>query len=310
MTVMVPGLVSVIMPVYNARKYLAEAADSVVTQTYSAWELLLVDDGSTDGSTDLARQYAQRDPKRVRFLTHPDRRNRGASAARNLGLAHARGEFIAFLDADDVWLPEKLTEQVALLRATPQADVLYGRTLLWYSWTGRPEDAGRDRAPRLRVPTERPILAPRLLAACVAGRAAVPCTCSVLMRRPAVDAAGGFEEKFQRVYTDQVFYSKLLLHAPALAVDVCWDKYRQHPESSSAGSERAREGRVRRQLYLEWLAAYVHERGNTDPVLRRAIQRELWRCRHPMADALLDRLEYVRRRLGDTGASLTSRRRA
>src|SRR5690348_3334121 len=94
-------LVSVIIIFWNAEPFLAEAVASVVAQSYPDWELLLVDDGSTDGSTALAQQIVVRDPQRMRYLEHPGHANRGMSATRNLGIAQARGTYLAFLDADD-----------------------------------------------------------------------------------------------------------------------------------------------------------------------------------------------------------------
>src|ERR1700691_6786421 len=103
--------VSIITPFYNTERFLQEAIESVLAQTYSNWELLLVDDGSTDGSTAIAHRYADRAPAKIRYLAHPGRENRGLSASRNLGIAGAGGEFLALLDADDVWLPQKLEQQ-------------------------------------------------------------------------------------------------------------------------------------------------------------------------------------------------------
>ena len=108
-------LVSVIMPFLNAAPFLEEAIESVRAQTYANWELLLCDDGSTDGSSEIARRYASLDPSRIRHLTHDDGATHGASAARNLGLRRVRGELVALLDGDDVWLPHKLEEQVAIM---------------------------------------------------------------------------------------------------------------------------------------------------------------------------------------------------
>jgi glycosyltransferase involved in cell wall biosynthesis len=98
-------LVSVIIIFLDEERFIQEAIESVFAQTYSHWELLLVDDGSKDASTQIARRCAETNPGRVRYLEHEDHRNRGMSASRNLGLQHAKGDFIAFLDADDVWLP-------------------------------------------------------------------------------------------------------------------------------------------------------------------------------------------------------------
>jgi len=98
--------VSCIVIFLNEERFLAEAIGSVLAQDHEPWELLLVDDGSTDGSAAIAHTFVQRHPDRVRYLQHADGATLGMSAARNLGLAHARGRYVGFLDADDVWLPE------------------------------------------------------------------------------------------------------------------------------------------------------------------------------------------------------------
>jgi glycosyltransferase involved in cell wall biosynthesis len=118
-------------PHSNAGRFIEESIESVLAQTYSDWELLLIDDGSSDSSTSIARRYAASKPDRIRCLSHDGRRNRGASASRNLGARHASGEFLAFLDADDVYLPRKLEEQVPLLDAHPEVAMLYAATEYW-----------------------------------------------------------------------------------------------------------------------------------------------------------------------------------
>src|SRR5438128_2284668 len=105
-------LVSTVMIFLNAERFMQEALDSVFAQTWERWELLLVDDGSTDDSREIAKRSAAEHPAKVRYLEHPGHENRGMSASRNLGIRHARGAFVAFLDADDVWLPAKLAEQI------------------------------------------------------------------------------------------------------------------------------------------------------------------------------------------------------
>lgn len=105
-------LVSVIIPVHNGEDYLGEAIESALAQTYGPIEIIVVDDGSTDGSADVARSH-----KEVQYIYQP---NRGAAAARNTALEASRGEFVAFLDADDLWLPDKLKVQVGHLFANPR----------------------------------------------------------------------------------------------------------------------------------------------------------------------------------------------
>ena len=113
-------LVSVVMPVYNARRWLHQAIDSVRAQTHEHWELLAVDDGSSDDSPDILADFAQRD-SRIRVITQP---NAGVAAARNRAMADARGDYVAFLDADDWWQPDKLERQLACLRGS-RASVCY-----------------------------------------------------------------------------------------------------------------------------------------------------------------------------------------
>src|SRR5215831_13859313 len=129
-------LVSVIIIFLDAAKFIQEAIESIFSQTHDDWELLLVDDGSTDASTGISRRYAEQFPEKVRYLEHDKHRNRGMSATRNVGVRHATGNYIAFLDADDVWLPRKLERQVALLASHPDAAMVYGPSRYWFSWTG------------------------------------------------------------------------------------------------------------------------------------------------------------------------------
>ncbi len=105
--------VSVVMPVYNGEKYLAEAIESILGQTFDDFELIIVDDCSTDGSAEIAREYAERD-SRIKIVQRET--NGGSADARNSGIAIATGEYIAAMDADDVSLPERLERQVCYLR--------------------------------------------------------------------------------------------------------------------------------------------------------------------------------------------------
>lgn len=127
--VQIPVRVSVITPFLNAEPFLKETIESVLSQSYDAWELFLIDDGSTEGSTEIARGYAEQYPEKIYYLEHEGHRNLGPSASRNLGIVHARGEYIAFLDADDLWVPQRLEKQVSFLDAHPEIALLGS----WYS---------------------------------------------------------------------------------------------------------------------------------------------------------------------------------
>ena len=145
------SLVSVIIIFLNAEKFIQEAIESVIAQTYGDWELLLVDDGSTDASTEIACSYAAKEPQRVHYLEHFNHQSKGISASRNLGIYYAKGNYIAFLDADDVWLPHKLERQVAIMEAQPQAVMVYGNTQYWYNWADKAEAIQEDYIPALGI---------------------------------------------------------------------------------------------------------------------------------------------------------------
>ena len=280
-------LVSVITIFLDEQKFIGEAVESVLAQSYDNWELLLVDDGSTDESTDIALRYAERYPEKVRYLEHPGHENRGRSATRNLGIANAKGEYIAFLDADDVWLPHKLEQQVEILESHPEAGMVYGRTLLWYSWSGEPEDTERD---FLDSSTQLDTLftPPALLTLFLQQINGYPCTCGVLVRRWVVEAVGGFEEEFRGLYDDSVFWAKVFLTTPVFVTSECGDRYRQHSDSSWANSLRTGEWHPTkphpaRLPFLEWLEKYLIEREVKDSELWSILCRELRLYRHPTA---------------------------
>lgn len=129
--------ISVVIPSYNAKKWIRQTVDSVLCQTYPDFELIIVDDGSTDGTVDMVNSIS--DP-RIRAYRYPNAGVRGPAAGRNRGLSHARGEFVAFLDHDDLWLPEKLAAQLSVLQENPEV-------ALAYSWVDVIDEKGLRNGP-------------------------------------------------------------------------------------------------------------------------------------------------------------------
>ena len=127
-------LISCIVPVFNGERYLREAVDSILAQTYRPLEIVVADDGSSDDTLAVVARYG----KHVRYLSQP---NSGPAAARNFGLRAALGDFVAFLDADDLWHPKKLTRQMARLRKRPGIDLCFTR----YKHFWMPELAEEER---------------------------------------------------------------------------------------------------------------------------------------------------------------------
>src|SRR5205085_370518 len=110
-------LVTVVIPVFNGEKYLEQTLQTVFAQSFQDFEIVVVDDGSTDGTSDILRKYSDR-------LVCVTGNHRGPAASRNQGLEVARGSLIAFLDADDLWLPHKLERQVAIALAKPECGLI------------------------------------------------------------------------------------------------------------------------------------------------------------------------------------------
>lgn len=137
------GLVSIIVPVYNVKKYIVAAIESVRNQTYMDWELLLVEDGSTDQTAEVIKAYlAKAGDERIRLFELPE--NIGAAAARNYGLSRARGRYIAYLDSDDLWEPEKLSRELAFMEEKRAAFAFTG-----YEFA---DESGRGIGKVVRVP--------------------------------------------------------------------------------------------------------------------------------------------------------------
>jgi len=209
--------VSVVIPAYNAEATLARALDSVLAQTQRAGEIIVVDDGSNDATADLALSYVGRG---VRLLRVAERR--GAAAARNLGVAAAEGCWIAFLDADDEWLPDKLEKQLAAVSSNSEVAFAFcaseefsaDGSPLGDTFRGWPVTAGKE--------------AWKALLAC--NFVATP---TVIARRRLLLQVGGFDETL-RVAEDQDLWIRLALLAPIAYLPQSLVRVHIRPESLSS----------------------------------------------------------------------------
>jgi glycosyltransferase involved in cell wall biosynthesis len=279
--------VSVIVPFRDAGSHLEQTIASVEAQEHDRFELILVDDGSTDASTGVAGAAAARDPVRIRHLDHPGHANLGKSSSRNAGLRAARGDYVVFLDADDLLLPGKLRHQAAILDGDHGADAVYGRT--WY-WDD-PGDAGgaRERLSRLWVRSDETYEPPGLLMRFLEHPGSVPCLCAVMARRQTLLRLGGFDESLQDLYEDQTLIAKLALHCRIRVDAAPGERYRQHEGSStrraiSEGAYHPWRPNAARRRYIEWLDRYsAHLDAPPSRPLAAAIARAARPYRHPRA---------------------------
>lgn len=276
-------LVSAITIFLNEERFLEEAIESVFSQTYDCWELLLVDDGSTDRSTEIAQRYETNYPAKVRYLEHQGHQNRGMSASRNFGVCQAKGKYVSYLDGDDLWLPQKLERQVAILESQPEADMVCGPLYEWYSWTGNPQDFKRDGIYGTGKTGIHPynntlVEPPRLLTLFLRDKDFTPT--GVLVQREILKSLARSEESFRRNYSDDVVQVKACLHSKVFVSNECLYKYRIHPDSCCRVEKRLGNSDLSRLIFLNWVEEYLSKQGAAYPEVWQALRQALRRARH------------------------------
>ena len=281
----VPGLVSIIIPCYNRADIVNETIDSVLAQTYEKFEIILVDDGSTDNTSEVICAYEDR---RIRYFHQA---NGGLSAARNAGLSVAEGEFIAFLDSDDIWLDWKLNAQVEIFRRHAEVGLIWSdmstftgagkideerhlRTFYSAYDTVNFEDT-HERPGMLSdlVPGVSPDLAnsPYYVADVFqhmfSGNLVLPST--AIVRRARLQKSGPFEPEFTGFGAeDYHFYFRICSEGPVAFLDAPTTLYRIHPSQMST-CNRLLEARANLHVITHWL----HRRPSALPtkVVRRSL---------------------------------------
>jgi glycosyltransferase involved in cell wall biosynthesis len=246
--------VTVIMPAFNVEAYIAESIESVLNQTYTDYELIIVNDGSTDRTGEIAAAYAAAHPQQIRVISQA---NRGLAGARNAALRAASGSIYALLDSDDEWAPAFLAEQMRILDAEPDVDIVTGNA---FNRGGAAD--GRTARP---FPDPRP--APNLMEI-LADETAV--FIMSIFRREVVDAIGGFDEDF-RTNEDYDFWIRAARVGFSFRRNprpLGW--YRRHSHSLSANDVRMLNGILR--VYRKALAASEPQSGAA-AIIERQIDR-------------------------------------
>jgi len=203
-------LVSVIIPTYNREKYVVEAIESVLAQTYQNFEIIIVDDGSTDGTEKILEPYRDR-------VVYIYQENQGPSVARNTGIRRATGQFIAFLDSDDLWLPEKLEVQVAYMETNPEVGLVHTGKLLREE---RPTGPILKEWPYAELSRSGHIFPEMFLEPTVS-------TSTVVARRECFDVAGLFDEELTRG-ADHHLFLRIARHFPIGYIPRPLGVYRMH----------------------------------------------------------------------------------
>jgi len=219
------SLVSVVCPAYNCGQFMIPALESVFSQSYRPIEVIVVDDGSTDSTPELVQGYRE-----VRYLRQV---NRGPSAARNSGIRAARGEYVAFLDLDDLWFPEKLSQQVAILGSCPDSGLCFADMRLFSEGAG--EESTMFQKYKLTVDYfGHEHVVTNAIAKLVAMNF-IP-TSSVVARKTALAQAGGFDEKFRKA-EDWDMWLRIALNHPIVYSPHLLTLKRVHEVNTSRDAE-------------------------------------------------------------------------
>jgi len=213
--------VSVIINLFNGKATLAEAIESVLAQTFADWELLIWDDASGDGSVEVVHRY---DDQRIRYIRSEIRIPLGQARQRAISAAH--GEWVAFLDQDDIWLPRRLELELARSRETPNAALIYGRTVRFY-----PDGSERDydQAHEYTTLPEGDIFRELFTNSCFIAMS------SATFRRAALHEIGGIPDSIS-IIPDYYLYTAVARHFPAAAVQEVVCRYRMHSGSTLQSS--------------------------------------------------------------------------
>ncbi len=269
-------LVSVITCFLNEEKFLSEAVESVLKQDYETWELILVDDGSWDESKNIAINYAAQYPDKIFYYEHENHQNRGLSASRNLGINKSSGTWIALLDADDVWLPQKLSAQLSIIAQHPQLGMLCEASTYWYSWKdAKKEDVLIKVGTNLQGKYE-PYSLIQLLYPLSSG--AAPCPSGLLINKNAWTRVGGFEESFSgnyQLYEDQAFLNKIYLKEQVFISPASHNFYRQREGSLVHDVTAKGEYHAVRKYFLNWFNNYLKTQKIQDPIVHQLLKKAL-----------------------------------
>ncbi|HMI60908.1 MAG TPA: glycosyltransferase family 2 protein [Puia sp.] len=290
--------VSVITAFFNEERFLSEAIESVINQEYTNWELILIDDGSSDSSTMIARFYANAYEGKIIYIEHEGHANKSTAASRNLGISKARGELVAFLDADDVWEPAKLLKQIKLMRTHKQAAMLLEASDYWYSWDVPPRQdiivqvgGEKDRV------YETPELAETLYPL---GKGAAPCPSAIMVKREALIRLGGFESMFTgkyQLYEDQAFLMKFYLNETIYVSSQCNNKYRQRTGSCVQWVRKEGSYHVVRKYFLNWMDLYMQHHNIRYSKVQRLLSRAMDQYRRPVLYFMRSSLSKIQKKV-------------
>ncbi len=266
--------VSVIIPTYNRERLISRALDSVLKQTFTDYEIIVVDDGSTDYTKDVLKKYEGR----IRYFYQA---NSGISGARNRGLAEAKGEYIAFLDSDDAWLPEKLAMQVAILDRDPTVGIVYSKMMIL-------NEEGTHCGFKPNEPTGRNFLELIEIRGDIA-------TSTVMTRKACFDKVGNFDRDLPPMEDFDMWLRISKFYKVHEAQNITLAYYYRHDNQATSNPKKVYEGLVKLESKILKMADEAPKHIRAKVIKRLTMDRYT-----------LSRLYYTEGRIRDAFAQLTA----
>jgi glycosyltransferase involved in cell wall biosynthesis len=260
-------LVSVLMPTYNGERFVAEAIESVLEQTYEQLELVVVDDASTDGTPDIVESYRREQPSRIQFVRKTDRR--GPCSRRNDALERAEGELLGWLDQDDLWLPEKLERQVDVFEHNPDVGLVYTGYEAFDSETGAVIEDWRDES----IEAEGDVLAPLFY------QGAFIASVTAVFRRETLSRRNlRLRDRDFSFGDDYYLWLTIALDWRVVRIGQVLARYRRHSENETTRTATTNFHRKRVDLLREFVDEFPEARGQLGRWRQRGLRNHLLRA--------------------------------
>jgi len=235
--------ISIIMPVWNEEKYLSKAIDSVLNQTFNDWELIIVNDASTDKTEKIAEKYTKED-KRITLINH--KKNEYKSSALNNGIKYSKGEYICYLDGDDMYLKNKLKFQVDYMEKYPEIDMLYGRAKIIGGTKSKTSflDSSIDLKQILKDSQKKPLSGFNAVYTILREEGKLPtgfiASCSVIIKRKIFDKCK-FDENLKAIQDYDLWFQIIGKGFKIKGLDKCFYIYRAHENQISKDKKKIQE---------------------------------------------------------------------
>lgn len=269
--------VSVIIPLFNGEKYIENCIKSVLAQSYQHFEIIIVNDGSTDSSAQIVQNFVNHYPNKIKLYQHPNNENKGIAETRNLGIKMASYPLIAFIDQDDLWASDKLSIQIEYLKKFPEAKLIYSQASLIDS-NGLPFYIDKSNIMGKGIGYIPINIFKQLLK-----ENFIPSP-TVLTYKYSIEKAGMFDTKLKNSYEDWILWTKIAFKEKVLFIPKPLTFYRIHKENYSLKRTANVSDFLAEKHYIESVFNFLFDQEKSDykkinKILSRQIQRFLFRAK-------------------------------